>query len=110
MLDVCTSWAAAVQAVPALWPTAVLPAAPAEGCAGQEMNFGYRLERELRFCSNSGIPFALNEAEMVMPQSMNSASQLAALRAAARVGTRVRRVRLEGDARTQARGRGQDAQ
>ncbi|KAL4457958.1 hypothetical protein ABPG75_012823 [Micractinium tetrahymenae] len=101
MLDVCNGWAAAVQAAPALWPTAVLATAPSEGCDGQEGNSGYSYERELRFCSNSGVPFALSEAEMTMPQSMNSASQMAVLRAAAQVSPRARRIRLEGDARTE---------
>lgn len=79
MLDVCTSWHAAIDADPLLWPTAVLRAR------------ALKLEPIEEPGSSDAGP-----CEALTALKLNDERQLTALDAAAALSPRLRRLRLEG--------------
>lgn len=97
MLDVCGSWAAAIEAAPALWPTAVLALGPS---ALNELGL-----RQADFGGIAGwghpqsVCMAVDNVFDAIDSDRNAAVGM--MDRAAALSPRCRRVRVQGDERVQ---------
>ncbi len=92
MLDVCGSWAAAIEAAPALWPTAVLALAPSALNEFELRKDEYATrDRSLTICP------AVDKVFDAIDSDHNAAISM--VERAAALSPRCRRVRVQGDER-----------
>ncbi|KAI7837324.1 hypothetical protein COHA_008839 [Chlorella ohadii] len=96
MLDVCGSWAAAIEAAPALWPTAVLALAPSALNEFELRKDEYATrDRSLTICP------AVDKVFDAIDSDHNAATSM--VERAAALSPRCRRVRVQGDERVKRR-------